>query len=352
MKSISIENIYWMIAYAFRSISEKDIINVGNEKFENIYDLFSVMMTQELNRQIKRGINKEYIETRDELSLIKGKVILNDLMKQQFKKKAKVSCEFDDYSVNSYLNQIVKTACCYLIRSGKIKDKSRANKLKKALLFLNEVNEINPKFIKWNAIKYNKFSASYKILVNISYLIFEGLLISKNDGEFEYRDYIDDQKMHKLYEKFILEYYRYHYSELRPKDSQVEWDVDDKNEYIYLLPKMQTDITLYKDDRELIIDAKYWNSMYQSNPMYNKETFISGNLYQIYTYVKNADKNGTGKVSGILLYVKTDDNDKQYADYLMGNNKIIVCNLDMSVDFEYVKNQLNKIADSFITNTL
>ncbi|WP_434509821.1 hypothetical protein [Desulfitobacterium sp. AusDCA] len=33
---------------------------------------------------------------------------------------------------------------------------------------------------------------------------------------------------------------------------------------------------------------------------------ISGNLYQIYTYMKNKDIDATGQVAELLLYAKTD----------------------------------------------
>lgn len=351
MKNISIENIYWMLAYAFRVINEKTIEKMTNEKFDNIYDLFAVMMTNELNKQIKRGLNREYIETKDELSAIRGKLSLNDLMERELRKTSKVVCVFDDYSNNYYLNQIVKTACYYLIRSKKIKNKNRVIDLKKSLIYFDGIDCLNPNTIKWDFIKYNRYNMSYKFLINISYLIIEGLLMSEKTGIYDYRDYIDDQKMHKLYEKFILEYYKYHYSNLFPSSPQIEWDVEN-NDSISLLPKMQTDIALYKDDRMLIIDAKYYNDMYQRNSLYDKETFKSNNIYQIYTYVKNKDKDNTGKVSGMLLYVKTDSNEKQYFETKVGNNNIIICNLDLSVNFEYVRKQLNSIVEKFSLNLL
>jgi len=352
MNNISIENIYWMIAYAFRNIKDENISKLSNEKFLNIYDLFSVMMTREINRQVKRGLNKEYIDKQEETSSIKGKIVLNDLMKKQYQKTSKISCEFDDYSVNSYLNRIIKTACLYLLRSNMIKDKNKSIHLRKSIVFFDGVEEINPLIIKWDFIRYNRFNVSYKLLINISYMILEGLLMSKKNGQFEYREYIDNQNMYKLYEKFILEYYRYHYSYLNPSVPQVDWNLTEDNNYIYLLPKMQTDITLYRGKRKLIIDAKCYNDMYQKNSMFDKDTFRSNHLYQIFTYVKNEDKNNTGDVSGLLMYVKTNNNEKQYVDYKMGNNKIIICNLDLSKTFEFVEKQLNDIANKFITNTL
>ena len=121
---------------------------------------------------------------------------------------------------------------------------------------------------------------------------------------------------------------------------------------IKLLPKMQTDITLYYEDRVLIIDAKYYSNMYQNNPLFDKNTFKSNNLYQIFTYVKNQDKEKNGKVSGMLLYAKTDENDEQWAEYNMDGNKIIISNIALGDNFNKVQQHLNNIAEKFINNKI
>ena len=43
------------------------------------------------------------------------------------------------------------------------------------------------------------------------------------------------------------------------------------------------------------------NHIFQKNLLYDKETLHSNNLYQIFTYVKNADKFNSGDVSGMHL---------------------------------------------------
>ena len=357
MQNISIKNIYWMLAYAFRVLNEKSIEKLSTEEFENIYELFASILSNELVKQVKRGLHKEYISIEKSIGTVKGKMILKETLKDSkiindeifFEK---VTCNHDEYSSNSYLNQIIKTAGEYLIKSKKIDNKLILSKLKKSLLYLSEIDTIKDGKIDWNRITYNKNNNSYKILINISHLILDGLLINKKGGQVEFRNYIDDQKMHKLYEKFILEYYRYHFKELKPSAPQVDWKVDEDNEYLYLLPKMQTDITLYSGNRKLIIDAKYYSDMYQNNPLYNKETFKSNNLYQIFTYVKNEDKQDLGNVMGMLMYIKTNNNDEQWAEYKFGKNKVIITNIDFSVDFDTVKNQLNDIAKNFEINKL
>jgi 5-methylcytosine-specific restriction enzyme subunit McrC len=78
---------------------------------------------------------------------------------------------------------------------------------------------------------------------------------------------------------------------------------------------------------------------------YGKSSYHSGNMYQIYTYVKNADKNNSGNVSGMLLYAKTDDITPD-SDNNFGGNTISVKTLDLTLPFEGIKRQLDMIADS------
>lgn len=71
--------------------------------------------------------------------------------------------------------------------------------------------------------------------------------------------------------------------DLNANASKIEWQVDDG--YIDLLPEMKTDIMLSKGDSILIIDAKYYSHSLQTH--FDVSTINSGNIYQIFTYVKN-----------------------------------------------------------------
>lgn len=112
----------------------------------------------------------------------------------------------------------------------------------------------------------------------------DGLLLSTEQGMIKMATFLDDQRMSHLYEKFVLEYFRYHHPELSANPDQVQWNLDDDNDT--WLQNMITDITLKsKDGRVLILDAKYCGQQMQSN--FDVQTYRNANLYQIYTYVKN-----------------------------------------------------------------
>ncbi len=81
---------------------------------------------------------------------------------------------------------------------------------------------------------------------------------------------------------------------------------------------------------------------------YDKATLHSGNIYQIFTYVKNQDAVGAGNVSGMLLYAKTDEDITPDSSYIMGGNRISVKTLDLNKDFSLIALQLDKIAEDHI----
>lgn len=69
-----------------------------------------------------------------------------------------------------------------------------------------------------------------------------------------------------------------------------------------MLPATHSDIVLTHGNDVLIIDAKYYAHTMQQQC--DKRTYRSGNLYQIFTYVKNKEAEFAGAkhaVSGMLL---------------------------------------------------
>ena len=71
------------------------------------------------------------------------------------------------------------------------------------------------------------------------------------------------------------------------------------------------------------------------------------NLYQIFAYVKNKEyelREQSHKVSGMLLYAKTDEEIFPDNVYQMSGNQITVKTLDLNLPFEDIARQLDEIA--------
>lgn len=334
---IRIKNIYYMLSYAFQVLNEQGYKQIKTEEFENVAELCAAILIKGVTSQIKRGLGKEYILQTESLSTVRGKIDLSSSIKDQTIIKKQLVCSYDEFSVNSYMNRIIRTTMELLLRSNI--SKPRKKELRKLLVFFGEVKPLEINSIDWR-IQYNRNNQTYQMLISICYLIIKGLLQTTSEGTTKLMDFLDEQRMCRLYEKFILEYYRKEFPKLTVTASQIPWDLDDGESD--MLPVMQSDIMLSDKKKTLIIDAKYYSHTMQVQ--YDVHTLHSNNLYQVYTYVKNLDKERTGNVSGMLLYAKTDEVILPHNSYKMGGNKISVDTLNLDCEFDEIRQQLNEIA--------
>lgn len=337
---IPVQNVYYMLSYAFRVLNEQGYKNIATEQFNNVAELCAAILTKGISYQLKRGLGREYIPETDALSAIRGKIDISESIKTRTMLKKQLVCAYDDFSVNSYMNQVIKTTVELLLRSDI--SKTRKKDLRKLFVFFGEVEMLDIHNINWG-FRYNRNNQTYRMLISICYLIVKGLLQTNSDGTKKLMDFIDEQRMSRLYEKFILEYFRREHPEIVTNASQIPWQLDD--DMNAMLPVMQTDIMLSKDEKTLIIDAKYYSHTMQTQ--YDVNTLHSGNLYQIFTYVKNKESQLSSQpheVSGMLLYAKTDEATLPNNTYRMSGNRISVQTLNLDCTFEQIAAQLDAIA--------
>lgn len=338
-----------MLSYAFQVLKQSNYESVAAEDFEQVADLFAAILAKGVAQQLKQGLYREYITKHETRSVLRGKLDMSETILNRIQRKRKLVCEFDELSENNLHNQIIKTTMHYLIRDRDV-NADRKDALNKVLVFFDDVALVEPSKIPWNKLHYRRNNKNYEMLLNICYFVLAGLLQTTENGDYKMAAF-SDEHMARLYERFILEYYRYHHSYLSEvKAAQVKWDLrgDNDEALIRFLPSMQTDIYLRHNDRILIIDAKYYGRTLQQQ--FDKYTLHSGNIYQIFTYVKNQDKDNTGKVAGLLLYAKTEEAITPDCTFNIGGNMIGAKTLDLNADFSFISAQLDKIAADFLGN--
>ena len=344
---IPIQNVYYMLSYAFRVLNEQGYKSIETEVFHNVAELCSSILCKGVALQLKRGLGKEYISETVALTSPRGKIDVTSSIKDLSMIRGQLVRTYDDFSVDSYMNRIIKSTLELLLKAKL--SPVRKKEIKKILVFFGEVETLDINSINWS-MRYNRNNQSYRMLIAVCELVVKGLLQTKTDGSTKVMDFLDDQKMHHLYEKFILEYYNTEYKHLNVKASasMMEWQVDD--DFRDMLPKMKTDITLTCGERTLIIDAKYYE--HNLREQYGKVSIPTDNLYQIFTYVKTKEnelkETPHEKVSGMLLYAQTEDEGAFNNEYQMMGNPICVRTLDLSGDFSSIKRQLDEIAEKYL----
>lgn len=345
-KGIYIKNIYYMLSYAFQILKESNYESIAAEEFEEIQDLFAAILSKGVAKQLKQGLYREYTTQKESIFLMRGKLDMIKTVHNRIQQKQKLACEFDELSENNLYNQILKTTMYYLMKDMKV-SKEHKNALNRELIFFDGVTLLEPASILWRNLNYHRNNKNYEMLLNICYFVMNGMLQTTDEGRYKMTTF-SDEHMARLYEKFILEYYRQHHTYLSEvKAAQVKWNLVGENDEMMLrfLPVMQTDIFLRLNEKILILDAKYYGKSLQKQ--YDKYTLHSSNLYQIYTYVKNQDKNNTGNVSGILVYAKTEEAITPDCIFNIGGNQIGARTLDLNCDFKLITAQLDSIAEKF-----
>ena len=341
---IPIQNIYYMLSYAFQTLQAENYKDLAAENFHNTAELCAAILDKGIGIQLKHGLRRDYVSKSESLSTLQGKLNISESIKPQTMLKKQMICTYDEFSTNIQFNQIIKSTVLLLLKANITN--SRKKSLRKLLLFFSDVNEIDLHFVNWNQ-QYNRSNQNYQMLIGMCYLVYKGLLTTQNNGTTKLMDFFDGQRMCRLYEKFLLEYYRKEHPELTANASQIAWQLDDTENQ--MLPRMQTDIMLSKNNNILIIDAKYYSHMTQQQ--YGIHTLHSNNLYQIFTYVKNKEfelRNYEHTVSGMLLYAQTDEDIIPNNTFHMSGNQISVLALDLNQDFSKISRTLDDIAKNFL----
>ena len=229
---IPVQNIYYMLSYAFQALQAQNYKDLATEKFHNTAELCAAILDKGIRVQLKRGLGRDYLSKSESLSTLQGRLNISESIKTQTLLKKQMICIYDEFSTNTQFNQIIKSTMLMLLKANITN--TRKKSLRNLLLFFSDVNEIDLRFVNWNQ-HYNRSNQSYQMLIGICYLIYNGLLQTQSDGATKIMDFFDEQRMCHLYEKFLLEYYRKEHPKLSANASQIAWQLDNSDNQ--LLPK-------------------------------------------------------------------------------------------------------------------
>lgn len=276
---IPIENIYYLLCYAWNKLEEKERVKVSVDDKTELLDLFAKILINGTKVLLKRGIDKSYIDCTDEIVGVKGKVQISQTLKSNLLFKQRTVCTFDTFSSNILTNRILISTLYSLSRT-----KGLDRELKKELITLQrmfsgiDLIQINNSL--FSQIKLNRNNRFYGFLMNVCQIIYENTLPSEQPGNYKVIDFTrDERKMNQLFEAFIRNFYCIEQSRYNiVKKETIKWQFNCEDENIFhFVPKMETDITLENNAEKIIIDAKYYRETMTIN--YDKEKIKSNNLY-------------------------------------------------------------------------
>ena len=196
-KGILIQNIYYMLSYAFQVLKQENYREIAGEPFENIQDLFAAILAKGIAQQLKRGLYREYIPKTENLSVLRGKLDIQETLNNRLRQRRQLGCEYDELSENNIYNQILRTTADILIRDPGVAAERR-QALKRVILFFDGIDTIDPSAIHWNTLGYHRSNQTYRMLMNICYFVLDGMLQTTEQGQHRMREFSDEHMAQRL----------------------------------------------------------------------------------------------------------------------------------------------------------
>lgn len=336
---IPIQNIYFLLCYAWDTLAEARIVNVSDDDCDTPVELFARVLESGVTHLLKRGLDRGYIVEEIDTSSIRGKLDVSVTVKRNLLHRAQAHCVIDSLSHDILHNQIIKATLRKLIRFEKL-NRDRHNRLLGLFRRLHEVSDIELTSKHFDGVQLHRNNAFYGFLLNICRLIHENLIVDQQTGQSRFRDFLrNERQMAAVFERFVRNFLRREQREFRVGSEIIEWqEVEAEDFDRTFLPQMRTDVTLASKARRIVIDTKYYRETLQSR--YDRRTIHSTNMYQLFSYVKNLQltENRGRTVEGMLLYptVGTTLN----LNYRLQGHRIRIATIDLNDNWQVIHERL------------
>ena len=301
--AIPIQNIYYLLSYAWNKLRESEIVQAGRLDCANIHDLLAKVLANGVVYVLHRGLDRGYADIDEDINRLRGKIDFAVTMKHHGFHRASLHCRFDDFRYDVLHNQIIKTTIHRLLRCRDL-DRSIRSELMTIFRRFEGIQCIALTKRHFGMVQLNSNNIFYDFLLKVCELIHDSLLVSEADGTVKFRDFFRDERlMAAVFEEFVRNFYKREQREFKVGRENIPWcakSLDEGSERY--LPRMQSDVSLESGSRKIVIDAKYYRETLQS--YYDCEKIHSANLYQLMAYVTNlrAVTRTDQTCEGILLY--------------------------------------------------
>src|SRR5919107_686026 len=106
---IPIQNIYYLLCYAWNKLEEGEVVGVSAINSTRLVDLFAKVLAGGTHHLIRRGFDRGYLAFAEETPRIRGKIDFSSSLKRNLLARGQARCEYEELDHNVLHNQILKT---------------------------------------------------------------------------------------------------------------------------------------------------------------------------------------------------------------------------------------------------
>jgi 5-methylcytosine-specific restriction enzyme subunit McrC len=301
--AIPVANIYYLLCYAWDEFAPQLMNSLKAEHFPDALHLFSRMLVLGIARLQRRGLETGYVGTEEPTSVVRGRIVIGRTLQIRAQQPQRLVCVFDEMSSDILSNQILKATLRAIIGVQELDANLRAE-IRRTYQSLTRVTDIDLCARIFHEVRLHQNNRLYSFLINICRFFFESLQACEQSGQYRFRGVERDEKrMRRVFEKFVRNFFRRRQHVFVVAKERMQWEgVAADGSDLALLPLMETDVTLRSEDRTIVIECKYTESLYQSR--FFAEKFRAAHLYQLSSYLRNLEARTQAdcRAEGILLY--------------------------------------------------
>ena len=348
MTKIPILNVYYMLCYAWGRVQERDTRRLDTlAGVSTPQDLLGKVLAGGVNHLVRRGIDRGYVERREDLAGIRGKLAVSETAKRALRAQGRAACDFEELSVDILQNRILRTSLHRLLGrrirlAGDVRSDVRA-----AYRRLDGVSRMPLKRNTFGRVQIGGNRRLYRFLLSVCRLLHDSLIVDETTGHSVFRDFRrEEATMWALFEEFATEFYEREQEQygVNPGGPRIGWadrcwetEADRAR-----IPVMEADVILESPDRRIILDTKFYSTTLSGRgelrPGPGK--LKSTNLYQLLAYVRNrqATRPDGPRHEGILLYPRVDETLR--ADIWLEGFRIQARTVDLKRDWREIHREM------------
>ena len=163
--TIPVQNIYFLLCYAWANLEQRDSVNIDAVDPHNVSDLYARVLSNGVQRLIKRGLDRSYTLHSEETPRLRGRIDFAQSIKRQTWQQGRMHCEFDELSHNILHNQIIKTTIGNLINTADL-SRERREELVSVNRYLKTIDRIHLTAATFKRVQLHRNNSHYRLLLS------------------------------------------------------------------------------------------------------------------------------------------------------------------------------------------
>jgi len=320
-------------------------LDVSNDA--NIFELFIMMFVQELDKLIHKGVKSDYLLKEENQYFLKGKLKINEHIKQNYIHKERFYVEFDEYMQDRVENRLLKSTINFLLKITNDYDNKKA--LRQQFFIFDEVNFSTSYDVDFSKVNLHRGMEHYEKVMRFAevFLLHKSFSsVSGNDNVFSML--FPMEKVFEKYMEYILENSKQNLGIKKIHINGLSGDWLLGNERCKMI-NQQPDYLLEMNNESpkyIVCDAKW--KLFDVNENETKEcttmSLSSSDVYQIFSYLNYYDNVCD---TAYIFAPKTEDfREQQTFKYLKKDNqenekKLVIIPIDLAMDNKIELDLLN-----------